>query len=380
MTLHALAVPLTPAASAEKKPAVNAVLTPTLDLWMNGGASLLYLACVFLLVPNNANTYSVSVAAFHMATLVNHPHFMASYSLLYADERAHLFTRARHIWAAWVVPVLLLGYMGWALQQNHNRFLGYAANAMYFFVGWHYVKQFFGTSIVLGVKNTYYFSAQGRFFLRAHTFPLWFVSFLSAHVVAGSSSMHGIPLVNFQLPPWTSTVAHVCLCLTSTLVAFSVVRTWVETSRLPPWPVWAGLAAIVMWQLPALRHPYLVYLIPFFHSLQYLLFVAGVKKRQYSTIAEATPIQTRALVVRKTLTVALLWVVTGWLFFRGIPQFLDTHVTYNKTLFGNEVFTYCAAVFINVHHYFIDNVIWRKDSATLKTLSGLTPTQSSQAA
>ena len=51
--------------------------------------------------------------------------------------------------------------------------------------------------------------------------------------------------------------------------------------------------------------------------------------------------------------------VLGALGFWGLPILLDNLVPYNQEIFGATVFFFMFWIFINVHHYFLDNVMWR---------------------
>ena len=53
--------------------------------------------------------------------------------------------------------MLILGFMFLASSFGNPRLLGYAANAMAFTVGWHYVKQGYGVIAVLSaIRRIYY--------------------------------------------------------------------------------------------------------------------------------------------------------------------------------------------------------------------------------
>jgi hypothetical protein len=44
----------------------------------------------------------------------------------------------------------------------------------------------------------------------------------------------------------------------------------------------------------------------------------------------------------------------------GVPRFIDSVLPYDKRVFGPSLFLFMAYIFINVHHYFLDNVMWRR--------------------
>jgi hypothetical protein len=50
----------------------------------------------------------------------------------------------------------------------------------------------------------------------------------------------------------------------------------------------------------------------------------------------------------------------GYLAFAGIPHLLDAHLAYDRNIFGPRLFLFLFTIFLNVHHYFMDNVIWRR--------------------
>jgi hypothetical protein len=130
-----------------------------------------------------------------------------------------------------------------------------------------------------------------------------------------------------------------------------------------------SFAAIYVWYLPAAYHVHFWYLIPFFHSLQYLLFVVTLKRNQCRAEALAASIEPqrqRAHYARNLLAFGGLTVLAAALCFDWLPHYLDRAVSYDHALWGKELFMFAFVVFINVHHYFIDNVIWRRDNPLLK--------------
>ena len=44
----------------------------------------------------------------------------------------------------------------------------------------------------------------------------------------------------------------------------------------------------------------------------------------------------------------------------GAPLLLEALVTCNKEVLGSALFIFTFWIFINIHHYFLDNVMWRR--------------------
>jgi hypothetical protein len=117
----------------------------------------------------------------------------------------------------------------------------------------------------------------------------------------------------------------------------------------------AYIALIVWWLPPFVHTEFFLLAVPFFHSLQYLPFIYKVERMQLEAEHPDT------LHLRGTL-LAFSLLVVGFLTFELIPNSADAAVGTFPSL-NAWVFFVCAPLFINIHHYFIDNVIWRfKDS------------------
>ena len=61
-----------------------------------------------------------------------------------------------------------------------------------------------------------------------------------------------------------------------------------------------------------------------------------------------------------------LFVATGMLLgfgaFYAVPTLLDGIVAYDHSQFGSPAFLFMFWVFINIHHFFSDNAMWRKEN------------------
>ena len=66
-----------------------------------------------------------------------------------------------------------------------------------------------------------------------------------------------------------------------------------------------------------------------------------------------------ARLVRFVLIGGILGGVGFWI----APHVLDSVVGYDRAVFGATLFIFIGWTFINIHHYFIDSVIWRRDNA-----------------
>ncbi|AUN97991.1 hypothetical protein C0V70_07690 [Bacteriovorax stolpii] len=90
---------------------------------------------------------------------------------------------------------------------------------------------------------------------------------------------------------------------------------------------------------------YSLYAIPFFHSLQYLLFASKIEGHHQ-------------MAFKSHLVQVFFLVLAGVLFFEMVPNYLD--ILFGTVTGLGTIFFYIAfPVFINIHHFFIDSCIWR---------------------
>ncbi|MDH3739860.1 MAG: hypothetical protein OER92_11750, partial [Alphaproteobacteria bacterium] len=49
-----------------------------------------------------------------------------------------------------------------------------------------------------------------------------------------------------------------------------------------------------------------------------------------------------------------------------VPILLQVLVSYDTEIFGSTMFMFIFFIFINVHHYFLDNVMWRRENPDMR--------------
>lgn len=343
------------------------LVSPAIDRLAIGGASILLLVLVGITLKPEAPAASISWLIFSFSYAVNFPHFLVSYQMLYTDFGHKIFKETRYFWAAVVVPVVLLGVLLGSFAFSSPETLGYLAASMYFFVGWHYVKQIFGGVVVTNALNKFFYNQMERTVLKTNLFSLWAISFLLPNVGKHTYAQDGISYTSMDLPEWTVQSAYVVLGLSFAAVLYTNIQKYVRDGRTPCLSSVICFFALYAWYLPALSHPMFASLIPFFHSLQYLLFVYTFRRNKIEARLENnnTP-EGRKRRVLGLYGYLAIPVITGATFMFILPRFLDGFHLINPQLFGPTAFYFSFLIFINIHHYFIDNVMWRGDNADMK--------------
>jgi hypothetical protein len=134
--------------------------------------------------------------------------------------------------------------------------------------------------------------------------------------------------------------------------------------------VLAYAVSLYLWLLFVQVNPLWLLVVPALHSLQYLIVVWRYelnfeRGREGAHEPLEVPLVERVFGRRYYASMAL-FVVTGMLIgylgFWGVPKFLDTFMPYDRSVFGGTMFLFVFWIFINVHHYFLDNVMWRREN------------------
>lgn len=327
----------------------------------------------------SASLLTMSQLAFGLAFAVNHPHFLSSYMLLYGDFRGNTLKQPRYFWAAVVAPVLLGGYLIYSFANGRADLIGHGLNAMFFLVGWHYVKQVFGCVIVTSARRKLFYGQWERRIILANLFSLWALSFLQGQYGSSTLTFYGINYPSLGLPIGYTGLANLAILVSAAMVVGIHVRKYIETGLKPSPPGVAALVALYVWYLPAFAHPGFAYLIPLFHSMQYLAFVWSFKKNQVSDyLHDLKDRDFRAAWVKDFLGWAAGAVVLGAMSFEFVPKFLDAQNFLSYPQLGSSPFLAAFLMFINIHHYFIDNTIWRSSNEQVKKYLFAAPAATAQ--
>lgn len=362
------------------------------DFWFLGGLSILIWFLFIIFDPMKANSELVSTRFVQVGTLFswlsficNYPHFLISYRFAY--------TRGfKFILQSWVpliaVPFTLIFFYiisyiyfnesivnhsaivyinslllktGLVFQIGEQASLGleilaFSVRIMYITVGWHYAKQIFGCMMVYGNYSSYSFSARQRQLIKISLFSIAFFNFFFVSIPAPDATtttgyFFNIPLNAIGFSALFITFFKYAVLMTSALVVYFVFyKNYQKTKKLPPLNVLVGYVAFHIWWFPPIRQNEFYFLtIPFFHSLQYLPFAYRLE------VARGEKSNKENFFISLKM-IAL--VVAGILAFETIPHYLDTEFN-SINHFNTWFFMITFAVFINVHHFFIDSVIWK---------------------
>lgn len=330
---------------------------PVWDFLLLGGGSLF--ALLALRVSFGSDREWALLVTLSFASIVNNPHFANSYQIFYRDFRKKLTSypvelRWRYLVSGIVVPLGLTAFFTTAILTESTRVLGIGANLMFFLVGWHYVKQGYGMAMVDAVLKKAFYKDEEKKLLLANCYTTWIFSWWLINYLLSNSQKQYFGISYFAIP-----MPLPLLSLAGIACAYSTLRVagmfWKRMSEGQP-VAWNGVIAygvsLYAWLL--IRDPIILLWIPFFHSLQYTAVVWRFEiNRGRSVVGHMRPALRFGLF-------AALGIAFGYFGFWVVPQWLDANIPYSREFFGASLFMYVFWIFINVHHYFLDTVMWRR--------------------
>jgi len=334
-----LRVPPRPSGAVATTPAI---ISPFVDTLCTGGLSLLVLVPLLIAGRTDALILSAGVQAW-VGALVNMPHFLASYRMVYRTKGS---IRA-HPWAAIYVPALLLACCIAAVVAS--RWTDIPVSALLTisstYLAWHYTGQAWGMTATFTHLDGNPFNQRERRLVRGSLIILmawhvvWFYHLGYEQYIDITPLYKGLTLLT-------------AVALWMGLMGFGLHKK--RTGRIAPLRAWIPWIAIFVWYaamarvgLPAL------FIVQIAHALQYLIFPVRVEvnRKQRTSSRDVVAMHMAAylvvllvgsIVAAILLPLGAMAVVTSWLGSRP-----------------GEVVGFAISAFFNIHHYFTDGVVWK---------------------
>ena len=224
-------------------------------------------------------------------------------------------------------------------------------NLMMLTVGWHYTKQVCGCMMVYGYFDGYPMTQAQRDLTKRALLTIWVMNFVYTNIGGSQNVFSQFRYYSFDLPDVAGPLSQLLVIGGLGLVIYKVFyANYRDRGAVPSVNMLVPFVALYVWWMPQTRQFEFYFLLtPLFHSLQYLAFVYKMEDTRLRG--------ERHRELKATVLVSGL-VLAGWLAFEFVPNTLDN--TLGTFAAWHMFFFFTAAMlFINVHHYFIDNVLWR---------------------
>ncbi|MEW6306537.1 MAG: hypothetical protein AB1705_23980 [Verrucomicrobiota bacterium] len=339
----------TTAPPAARKPAI---ISPVVDTLCVGGLSIVaFLPVVLLgqkyfLLPDTFRAGHLASQAI-IATLINMPHFMASYSMVYHSKE----TMLKHKWAAIYVPIGLAAYGVFAVFMSDTTMVYVAVmqSISGIYLAWHYTGQAWGMMATYAFLEGAPFSERERLLVRSGLRIL-----LAWHVTWFCQFGTNLPWIHQTLGAayfYLSMLTWVAFVLGA--VAFYLY--WRRTGRMPAFKALVAWLAIFFWYGAMAVDLRAIFWVQIAHALQYLIFPFRVQMNRYERAHPAQPRQLRVHILG----------YAGMLLFAAYAAehfLVEAGMISAGVIFGapaGDAAPIVMLAFLNIHHYFTDGCIWK---------------------
>ena len=319
-----------------------AMLSPAVDLLCVGGLSLIVFIPLLLSGRRDLVLIGAGAQAW-IATTINMPHFMASYRLVYRDRESIL----RHKWASLYIPAILLAYVVLAVYEAQTSpvFVVILITVSSAYLAWHYTGQVWGMMASYAYLDGVSFEKRERFLIRTglRILLVWHLSWF----------------LYTQLRDPTAVRPLYALISAGTIVAFALgvvglVQLKRRTGHAPPLRALVAWFALFVWYAVMARDPKAIFWVQVAHALQYLAFPIRVELNR----TNAAEHERHERVVWHMAIYGALLLGVSYVVAQVVPGAAMSGVA---NVLGEEpgkVVPVLILMFINIHHYFTDGVIW----------------------
>lgn len=317
---------------------------------------------------------AVGFTMFYGAYLLNDPHFAVTYLLFYRELGPRAFgsafspaQRARYWIAGLFVPAALVLWAALAFVQRSSFLLGLLFQLMFLLVGWHYVKQGFGLLMVLAQRRGVRFDARERLAILAHAYAGWAYAWASPADPGREVEAKGLVYMTLAHPPGLERVTQLVFFASVVPLVWLLAQKRRREGALPLLaPLCAYLCSIWLWSIYSSVDPLVRYVIPALHSVQYL-YMVWLMRRNEAREREGDPWFEPPAATRLA-TLAASSLALGVLLFHLGPTLLDDARGTAQGSLGPTPYFAAIFAFVNIHHYFMDAVIWRRDNPLTRYL------------
>jgi hypothetical protein len=368
---------------------------------MLGGASIIMMALLaFLRMPQILMFDSTRIflqwltsTLFVFILIFSYPHFIWSYRCAYQQGFGFI---GRHILPLVVAPVVLLSLicvcvgswnepvttlpwvphidntlhsfgfdLHWSLYRGCGQLL--LANLFIFqtiMAVQHYCMQAYGVAIQGSLDVGFSITKQQKMIVRLNLYALAAMNLFSGYTFFAFFNTSNFVYHPVQFPQFFGVIAIFFFVATGALLIFKiVVPVYKQTSKLPPMVASLPIISVWLWLQPFSQpFGYQAWVVPLAHGAQYLFFALRIENARLDTNKRTNWLKFSGVRTLFIAGMALMLIAIGFLSFNYLPVLFDQK-HFIPGLNGN-FFLLAAFIFISLHHYFVDAVLWKPDSQT----------------
>ena len=340
----------------------SVVIAGRLDSWLVG-----WFAVAVWVLLRVAERYNIAIDGlggpmYWFAITASAMHFGISYHLAYADARHTVRSRP---FALLVAPMLLIIVLATTTAialvsgaDSRNGLTSALISSVYLLTMWHYIKQAYGIARLGAAYAKISLTANEVRTLRYGVYPLWLMSVARLLTRGRGFSFARYRIGAEILPSWVFDSLRVVSLASAIPLAVVFVKVARRNGGWPPSLMLAPYVAAFLWLGIPVGYASFGLLIAVFHAMQYLTCA----HRAEIAVARTRHIQMN---VTRWIEVFAEAACGGLLLTNWGPQVLTRAFTQGG---GPLVFSAAFFVFLNLHHYMVDAVIWRSNGDLVRAM------------
>jgi hypothetical protein len=363
-------------------------------LILGGGSIIIALFLIVLQLTGHIETltgqYSKLAFTFLiLAYVVNYPHALWSYRLAYKQGSRFIFNNwfSLIFFPLMLLALIFLATVAWGISpsefpalmaidqwlQKFGIFLNfsvYSSFGQFVFAGLlifqmtasarHYALQALGVGLTYAHKSEYPVSKNQKNWIRANLTTLWVVNIFWGYT--GLSAIRNMDFEYFtpRFPFFLRSIAIASFVITFVgVLYFVVLKNYLRYRKMPSLNAATPILSIYLWLQPFWwPFGYQLWIVPIAHCIQYLFFCFHAERGGELPVMADAP---SPRVYARYFIISVFVMVLSYLIFDYVPHHMDYmfigyFATANMAVVGINVV-------INLHHYIIDAVVWRKPSS-----------------
>jgi hypothetical protein len=333
-----------------------------LDGWLTGWIAVALWGLAWLAVRGGHPIGTLELPSYWPLAAVSAMHFGASYHLAYTDtaavrRRPFSLLIAPTILAATLVVVVVVAISGGggAVRDTTRGFL----TSVYLLSTWHYIKQVYGVARLGARYRGMSLTPNEVRVLRFSLYPLWFIGAGMVAAKGVTSRYAGFELGLDLVPTVTFTVLRFVAVACAGSIVVVLYRIGRRYGALPPAMMIAPYLAAFLWLLVPPDYFTTTVALGALHGLQYIACCQRAEGARAPWSRSGNGLLRWLEIFGGAACGGLL--LTTWL-----PQLLNRVVAVDGSPL---LFTAVFFVFLNLHHYLIDAVIWRSNGQIVRSMT-----------
>lgn len=348
--------------SAASQSEAKAIIHPWIDGLAIGGLSIGFILYILIADPS-WNAIDVGEKFVVLSALLNWPHFMATYKMLYGSKE----TVERYPWSTIWMPALLALYCLVAafVAPYSETPLNLAAFVAGAYLAWHYTGQTWGMMATFSYLGGAPIQDAEKKLIRGslRILLVWHVVWFVFH-----TTVFGLRDLVYHDYFMVYRVASYVLISSAAILGVAGFTKYIRRIEgVPPLRVLIPWTSIWLWYALLAVFPFAIFWVQLSHSLQYLIFPARVEaNRQRQKKESNSGRKVTNIPWVKGLVYAGVLLGSGVVLFEGLPVVLEWTVPLVSAEVTLDNTKLAVAAFINIHHYFADGAIWKLSNPSVR--------------